>query len=66
MNVGFPHRAVACGRPRKCVLQSPEYRRRGRMDCYKGRFQIGCQACNASSRPSPPSDRADKKLSRKD
>jgi hypothetical protein len=27
MNAGFSHHAVGCGRPRKCVLQSPEYRR---------------------------------------
>ena len=30
MNAGFPHHAVECGQPRKCVLHSPGYRRRGR------------------------------------
>jgi hypothetical protein len=30
MNAGFPHHAVECGQPHKCVLQSPESRRRGR------------------------------------
>ena len=27
MNAGFQRHAVGCGRPRKCVLQSPECRR---------------------------------------
>lgn len=30
MNAGFPLHAVACGQPRKCVLQWREFRRRGR------------------------------------
>jgi hypothetical protein len=30
MNAGFLHHAVECGQPRKCVLQSPDYRHCGR------------------------------------
>jgi hypothetical protein len=30
MNAGFPHHAVECGQPRKCVLQSLESVRHGR------------------------------------
>ena len=30
MDAGFSHHAAERGQPHKCVLQSPEYRRRGR------------------------------------
>jgi hypothetical protein len=45
MNAGFPHHAVECGQPRKCVLQSPGYRRRGRNVsslATHGRLSLGC------------------------
>jgi hypothetical protein len=37
MNAEFPHHAAECGQPRKCVLQSPEYQRRGRYVSRKAR-----------------------------
>ncbi len=37
MNAEFLHHEVGCGQPRKCVLQSPEYQRRGRYVFRKAR-----------------------------
>jgi hypothetical protein len=56
MNAGFPHHAVECGQPRKCVLQSPGYRRRGRnvssLAAHR-RLSLGCGAPDLTAKPPP-------------